>query len=231
MSHCQDSTRRSEKFHLPSTDAHRYKFRKLPDRMLRLGSFLIFWTFASCTITCPDETICTDHTTCCQTRHGYSCCGYPNAVCCPDLSHCCPRGFLCNLASQHCERDPEYWMDAPMLLKSARETPVFPLRAMENVGQPKGLAVADGVDGADDLGVIRCSSQFFCPQGTSCCKGLFSQSWNCCPYPLGDCCADGQHCCEYGYTCSIEPLSCSGKKSPYKKKHGSKSPALNNFNY
>ncbi|XP_077599902.1 progranulin-like [Stigmatopora nigra] len=184
--------------------------------MLMLGTFLFFWTLASCTNTCPDKTICTDHTTCCQTRDRYSCCGYPNAVCCPDMSHCCPQGFLCNLASQLCERDPEFWMNGPMLLKSSRETRVLPFRAMENDGQPKGLAVDNGVDGGDDLGIIRCSSQFFCPQGTSCCRGLSAQSWNCCPYPLGECCADGHHCCEYGYTCNITSLSCSGKKSPNK---------------
>ncbi|XP_057684165.1 progranulin-like [Corythoichthys intestinalis] len=187
--------------------------------MFRFGVLLFCWTFASCTITCPDKTTCSDHTTCCQTEHGYSCCGYPNAVCCPDLSHCCPRGFRCNLASQHCERDPNSWTDSPFLRKSAGEPLVIPFRTIlhpENVEQPRGPAVVNGSNSEQELGVIRCSSKFFCPQGTSCCQGLSSESWNCCPYPLGECCADGQHCCEYGYACSINPLSCSRKTSPFK---------------
>ncbi|XP_049607214.1 progranulin-like [Syngnathus scovelli] len=180
--------------------------------MLRLTVWLAFGAFVSCHITCPDKTVCSDHTTCCQTEHGYSCCGYPNAVCCPDLSHCCPRGFRCDLASQQCEKVTESWMDSSFLLKkAAAEPPVTPLQPMLYTNNNEKTRVPAVVDtsGRGEFGVIRCSSKFFCPQGSSCCKGLSAESWNCCPYPLGQCCADGQHCCEYGYTCNIHPLSCS----------------------
>ncbi|XP_037120570.1 protein FAM133 isoform X6 [Syngnathus acus] len=139
-------------------------------------------------------------------------CSLHLAVCCPDLSHCCPRGFRCDLAFQQCEKVTESWMDSSFLLKkAAAEPPVPPLQPMLYTSNNEKTRVPAVVDtsGRGEFGVIRCSSKFFCPQGTSCCKGLSAESWNCCPYPLGQCCADGQHCCEYGYTCNIHPLSCS----------------------
>lgn len=36
------------------------------------------WDFTFCSITCPDGNICSDFNTCCETRHGYSCCPYQN---------------------------------------------------------------------------------------------------------------------------------------------------------
>ncbi|XP_061616439.1 progranulin-like [Phyllopteryx taeniolatus] len=181
--------------------------------MLRLCVWLTFGAFVSGNITCPDKTVCSDHTTCCPTEQGYSCCAYPNAVCCPDLSHCCPRGFRCNMASHQCDKLTKSWMDFPFLLKIAAGEPlVTPLRPMSHPNNKEKThvpAVVHTSGSKQEFGVIRCNSKFFCPQGTSCCKGLSSESWNCCPYPLGQCCADGQHCCEYGYTCNICPLSCS----------------------
>ncbi|XP_077405111.1 progranulin-like [Vanacampus margaritifer] len=167
--------------------------------MLRLSVWLAFGAVVTCNVTCPDETICPEYTTCCQTKQGYSCCGYPDAVCCPDLAHCCPRGFRCNLASQLCERVTKSWLDSKFQ----------PMLDINNIEKTHVQAEVDASGSELELGTIRCSSQFFCPQGTSCCKGLSPESWNCCPYPLGQCCADGQHCCEYGYTCNISPLSCS----------------------
>ncbi|XP_037120569.1 protein FAM133 isoform X5 [Syngnathus acus] len=91
-------------------------------------------------------------------------CSLHLAVCCPDLSHCCPRGFRCDLAFQQCEKVTESWMDSSFLLKkAAAEPPVPPLQPM-----------------------------------------LYTSN-----NEKGQCCADGQHCCEYGYTCNIHPLSCS----------------------
>uniref|UniRef100_A0A3P9BKK2 Granulins domain-containing protein n=2 Tax=Haplochromini TaxID=319058 RepID=A0A3P9BKK2_9CICH len=53
--------------------------------------------------------------------------------------------------------------------------------------------------------VIRCDSLHYCQGGMSCCQASSGQ-WNCCPYPLGQCCADGVHCCEYGYTYTLPHL-------------------------
>lgn len=119
--------------------------------------WLALGAFVSSNVPCSDETVCSDHTTCCQTEQGYSCCGYPNvsahsnlkcctlflfcfypvfpgilqAVCCPDLSHCCPRGFRCDSVSQQCEKVTTSWMDSPFLLKKAGGgPPVIPLQSL-----------------------------------------------------------------------------------------------------
>ncbi|XP_020360609.1 progranulin isoform X1 [Oncorhynchus kisutch] len=68
-------------------------------------------------------------------------------------------------------------------------------------------ALVQASDSTPQAGVIRCDTKFYCPSGTSCCKGLTGK-WDCCPFPLGTCCADGQHCCEYGYTCDPTSFKC-----------------------
>lgn len=42
---------------------------------LSVGVFV--WGFASCSITCPDGSTCSDISTCCKTEYGYGCCQYP----------------------------------------------------------------------------------------------------------------------------------------------------------
>ncbi|XP_042362563.1 progranulin-like [Plectropomus leopardus] len=282
--------------------------------MLRLPLWLLVgvlvWEFASCSITCPDGNICSDFSTCCMTKHGYSCCPYPNAVCCSDLAHCCPQRYRCNEVTQMCEREP--WMSIPMVKKEAAKEPSTPVETPPqepksnlvpdqkkssvvhcdnyyycldgqtccryptgawwccpfNIGRccrdgfhccqygydcdytfthcvRQGLiypftpkhsaapvpasristsedkstlqetpmtALSEATDGITDAGVIRCDSTFFCSVGKSCCKGPTGQ-WSCCPYALGQCCADGQHCCKYGYNCDPTSLSCTGRYS------------------
>uniref|UniRef100_A0A3Q4BWN0 Granulins domain-containing protein n=1 Tax=Mola mola TaxID=94237 RepID=A0A3Q4BWN0_MOLML len=258
--------------------------------MLRLPLCLLVgvcvWGFVSCSITCPDGNVCSDFATCCITLHGYSCCPYPKAVCCSDLAHCCPSGFVCNLDTQQCERPSQPWLNIPMVKKEKAEELIAPVQPVSSPQELKKSYVPDKQkssvvfcdnyytcpDGntccrhrqgvllqiplcnwthdCDDvyvslehrLGetmmearvqeslcaylfqtprtalsktsgsmseaeVIRCDSKFYCSKGTSCCKGPQGQ-WNCCPYRLGQCCSDGQHCCEYGYTCTTTSLSC-----------------------
>ncbi|KAK5855211.1 hypothetical protein PBY51_005338 [Eleginops maclovinus] len=69
------------------------------------------------------------------------------------------------------------------------------------------MALTETSDGSPEAGVIRCDSQFYCKAGTTCCKDPTGH-WNCCPYPLGSCCQDGKHCCEYGFKCSSTSLLC-----------------------
>ncbi|XP_054620649.1 progranulin-like [Dunckerocampus dactyliophorus] len=177
--------------------------------MLRFSVWLSFGALVTSKLTCPDKSTCSDHTTCCETEQGYSCCAYPKAVCCPDLAHCCPQGFHCNLTTQQCERGTNSWKNPPLLTRKAasepQATPLLPVYRPNNL---KKTPVVEASGSGQEVEVIRCNSKFYCPKGTSCCKGLSSGSWNCCPYPLGQCCMDGQHCCEYGYTCNISPLSC-----------------------
>ncbi|XP_039977029.1 progranulin-like [Xiphias gladius] len=281
--------------------------------MLRITLWLLIgvfvWDFASCSITCLDGNVCSNDATCCLTKHGYSCCPYPNAVCCSDLAHCCPSGFRCNLLTQMCEKANQQWMNTPLVKKEAAEDPhppvltVAPLQDLKSnhipeqkksavvycdnyyicptgttcCRHPKGTwfccpyspgmccldgyhccpygydcdltytycvreslrypltpkqvlssvpaslisssedkaspqekpmaALTEASGGAPNALVIRCNSEFYCSQGTTCCKGSTGQ-WKCCPYPLGQCCTDGQHCCQYGYTCEPSSLTC-----------------------
>ncbi|XP_030003814.1 progranulin-like [Sphaeramia orbicularis] len=257
---------------------------------------LLTCTLTSCLITCPDGRECPNHSTCCVGEEGYSCCFYPQAVCCSDKVHCCPSGFRCNMTAGFCERENKPWMSMPMVKKEAavdnshiRERqkssvvfcdnhwacadgttccrhpkggwfccplsparccldgyhccpygydcdhtytrcvregltypftpeqpaasrPAFRISISEDEGRVKETpmaALTEASDGTNGLGIIRCDSMHYCPTGTTCCKGLARQ-WSCCPYPLGQCCLDGRHCCEYGYTC--DPLSQSCRR-------------------
>ncbi|GLD57829.1 granulins-like protein [Lates japonicus] len=124
------------------------------------------------------------------------------------------EGYRCNLVTQMCEKENLPWVKIPMVRKEAAEEPspaVLPLVSLQEFKKPM-TALTDASHDAYETGVIRCDSRFFCSKGTSCCKGSAGQ-WNCCPYPLGQCCADGQHCCEYGYTCDPSSMSCRGPYS------------------
>ncbi|XP_035476792.1 progranulin [Scophthalmus maximus] len=280
--------------------------------MLRISVWLFMgvfvWDFASCSITCPDGSKCSDLATCCMTTQGYSCCPYPKAMCCADLTHCCPPGFRCNLVTQMCQKENQPWITMPMVKKEDAERPSLPVSPPQELQNthvpdtkkssvvhcdnlytcpdgytccrhPKGVWFCCGytlgrccLDGYHccpygydcdltythcvreslrypftpkqalssipaslisppedepsfketpmttltearvsdpEAGVIRCDSKFYCSQGNTCCKGSTGQ-WNCCPYPLGQCCKDGVHCCQYGYTCDPSSLSCTG---------------------
>uniref|UniRef100_A0A3Q2D378 Granulins domain-containing protein n=1 Tax=Cyprinodon variegatus TaxID=28743 RepID=A0A3Q2D378_CYPVA len=49
-------------------------------------------------VTCDGTASCPDGTTCCKTKEGgWACCPLPEAVCCEDFIHCCPKGKKCNL--------------------------------------------------------------------------------------------------------------------------------------
>ncbi|XP_010739837.2 granulins isoform X1 [Larimichthys crocea] len=272
--------------------------------MFRVSLCLFVWGIASCSITCPDGSTCSDSTTCCKTEHGYACCPYPKAVCCLDLAHCCPSGFTCNLATLMCDKANQPWLNTPMVKKEAAEKPFTPLENSHIPEQQKGsvgvvhcdnyyvcpdgttccrhpkggwfccgyspgrccldgyhccpwgydcdhtythcvrqqglrypftpkqalssvpaallstpkeqsslkeqtslTALTEASSGTHEVGVIRCDSRFFCPQGKTCCKGSGGQ-WSCCPYRLGECCSDGKHCCDYGYKCDSTSMMC-----------------------
>ena len=44
---------------------------------------------------CDDGTTCPGNQKCCATKDGISCCPYSNGVCCTDMKHCCPSGYIC----------------------------------------------------------------------------------------------------------------------------------------
>ncbi|TNM92968.1 hypothetical protein fugu_018370 [Takifugu bimaculatus] len=162
-------------------------------------------------VLCDDHYRCPDGTTCCKnSAGGWSCCPYSPGSCCQDGYHCCPRGYHCDPAYRYClqqglrypftaRKQPPVVPAALIVASEERsgllERPMMPLRKLS--------------DDMQDAGGVQCDSTFVCPADMTCCKGPQGQ-WSCCPFRLGQCCGDGQHCCEYGYTCSSS-VSC--KKS------------------
>lgn len=55
-------------------------------------------------VPCDNVTSCPSSTTCCRLKSGeWACCPAPEAVCCSDHQHCCPKGYTC-VARRHCKR-------------------------------------------------------------------------------------------------------------------------------
>ncbi|XP_022602730.1 granulins-like [Seriola dumerili] len=175
--------------------------------MLRITLWLLMgvfaWDFASSSIICPDGHVCSDDSTCCMTKYGYSCCPYPKAVCCSDLAHCCPSGFRCNMVTQMCEKENQPWMNTPMAKKEAAEEsnpPVIPVSPLMEI---KSNHVPD----QKKVSVVHCDNYYTCPSGTTCCRHP-KGAWFCCGYSPGQCCLDGYHCCPYGYDCDLTYTHC-----------------------
>ncbi|KAI3358501.1 hypothetical protein L3Q82_014919, partial [Scortum barcoo] len=187
-----------------------------PLQMLRATLWVLVgvfvWGLASCYITCPDGNVCSDFSTCCRTKNGYSCCQYPSAVCCPDLAHCCPSGFRCNLVTQMCEKKNQPWMNTPMLKKEAAEkphSPAVPLSPLQELDK-------NHVPDQQKSSLVFCDSYWACPDGTTCCRYPYG-GWFCCPYSPGRCCWDGYHCCPLGLDCDYTYTHCvrQGLRYPF----------------
>ncbi|KAM9385932.1 progranulin-like isoform 2-T2 [Pholidichthys leucotaenia] len=187
--------------------------------MLRITLSLLVgalvWGFASCSIICPDGTVCSDLNTCCKTYSGYGCCSYPNAVCCSDLAHCCPSGYRCNLAMQTCEKKSEPWVRIPMVKKEVAEEPNVDDRSAASVQEVQNNQVSVQTKSS----VVYCDSYYYCPDGSTCCRHP-QGPWICCPLSPAKCCADGFHCCPLGYDCDLSYTRCirRGLMYPFLKK-------------
>jgi hypothetical protein len=58
---------------------------------------------APANLVCPNGSICPGTSACCRTLVGtYSCCSFPNNVCCSDGRACCPRGSICDARTHTC---------------------------------------------------------------------------------------------------------------------------------
>ena len=54
-------------------------------------------------IMCPDNSTCADTMTCCKIgTERFGCCPYKDAVCCKDLTHCCPNDYVCDVVIKRC---------------------------------------------------------------------------------------------------------------------------------
>ncbi|XP_047465155.1 granulin b [Mugil cephalus] len=143
-------------------------------------------------VKCDQQTMCPGGTTCCKKDSGqWACCPLPQAVCCSDHEHCCPKGYKCNVAEQTCDKPGElsvsWLLKTPALQSEADRAVSVPARAAKNA----------------------CDAQTSCPRDTTCCFMEKSHKWGCCPLPKAVCCEDGNHCCPNGHTCEPHRSSCS----------------------
>ncbi|XP_003382695.1 PREDICTED: prestalk protein-like [Amphimedon queenslandica] len=134
------------------------------------------------TVDCPDGGSCPDNNTCCLTGvDKYGCCPQPNAVCCADKVHCCPKDFSCNTADHTCTKGVSV---IPMMKK------------LPTLGSPTKLK-----------GVVCPNGKNECPDGSTCCsKG--DAGYGCCPLANAVCCADQTHCCPNGFSCDASNGTC-----------------------
>ncbi|XP_022057248.1 progranulin-like [Acanthochromis polyacanthus] len=160
-------------------------------------------------VRCDSYFSCPDRTTCCRHPKGaWFCCPYYPGRCCLDGFHCCPYGYDCDLTYTHCVRNTLMYPFPPKQALSS--VPASRISTPEDKGsleEAPMTTLTEALSSPSDERVIRCDATFYCPGGRSCCKGT-SGNWNCCPFPLGQCCADGKHCCEYGYTCDPSSSTC-----------------------
>ncbi|XP_034448433.1 granulin a isoform X2 [Hippoglossus hippoglossus] len=133
-------------------------------------------------VQCNDTVACLDGSTCCRDKdHEWACCPLPEAVCCEDFIHCCPKGQKCNLTTQTCS-------DNTCSIPLVKKMPAFPRQRAP-------------------VGDVICDSTTSCPDGNTCCKNN-SGGWACCPLPEAVCCQDLEHCCPKGKQCNLAAQSC-----------------------
>ncbi|XP_008414664.1 granulin a isoform X2 [Poecilia reticulata] len=135
-------------------------------------------------VPCDDTTACPDGSTCCKTKEGgWACCQMPEAVCCEDFTHCCPKGKKCNVAAGRCD-------DGLLSIPWFEKKPA--------ISRP-GVEV--------QVKKVPCDDTSACPDGYTCCKTK-EGAWACCPLPKAVCCDDHEHCCPEGTTCDPTSTGC-----------------------
>ncbi|XP_008293592.1 granulin 1 [Stegastes partitus] len=159
---------------------------------------------------CDNYYHCPDGTTCCRHPKGaWFCCPYSPGRCCADGYHCCPYGYDCDLTYTHCIRTTlRYPFPSKQALSSVPASLTSTPEDNSSLDEEPITALTEALsNSAPEAGVIRCDNRFYCQQGQTCCKGPTGR-WGCCPHPLGQCCRDGRHCCQYGYTCDPSSMTC-----------------------
>ncbi|XP_021414056.2 progranulin isoform X2 [Oncorhynchus mykiss] len=134
---------------------------------------------------CDAHTSCPKDATCCfmKSTQKWGCCPLPQAVCCADGEHCCPKDYICDMTKTSCS-------------KAGVVIPWYNKLAAE----PDDSAFTAPLS-------VKCDTQNRCPEGSSCCQ-LSTGQWGCCPLRKAVCCADEEHCCPQGYSCNMGSGTC-----------------------
>uniref|UniRef100_A0A8C7CLP7 Granulin a n=1 Tax=Oncorhynchus kisutch TaxID=8019 RepID=A0A8C7CLP7_ONCKI len=134
---------------------------------------------------CDAHTSCPKAATCCfmKSTQKWGCCPLPQAVCCADGEHCCPKDYICDMSKTSCSKGG---VVIPWYNKLAAE--------------PDDSALTAPLS-------VKCDTQNRCPEGSSCCQ-LSTGQWGCCPLRKAVCCADEEHCCPQGYSCNMGSGTC-----------------------
>ena len=179
-------------------------------------------------VVCPDSTKeCPDGNTCCPGPQGsgnFGCCPKLHAVCCADKKHCCPAKYTCGSHNAEClKADSPFHPSIELTTPSTRDQErVRRLGFLTNplVGQQGTEQFAK-----EEVGNHVCPDKSdVCPDSDTCCP-IADGKYGCCPHLQAVCCADKEHCCPQGYSCSggkctqgdlLHPLvAIAGKLEPH----------------
>uniref|UniRef100_A0A671SCK2 Granulins domain-containing protein n=1 Tax=Sinocyclocheilus anshuiensis TaxID=1608454 RepID=A0A671SCK2_9TELE len=138
------------------------------------------------TVECDEQSSCSADSTCCHLSTGeWGCCPLPEAVCCPDQEHCCPKGYRCDLRRRSCIKTT--WLHVE----------IVPLAHIDDQKPQSSISEKD----------IQCGGGYSCKDSETCCP-TSQTTWGCCPSPKAVCCTDGEHCCPANYECDVTRVSC-----------------------
>ncbi|XP_062847915.1 granulin b [Trichomycterus rosablanca] len=143
---------------------------------------------------CDEHTSCPRGSTCCFMKNfrKWGCCPLPQAVCCENGEHCCPKGYNCDKDNAFC-------------VKGKHQIPWF---------KKQPAHVTKGTEVMNAVGNVKCDETTTCAAGSTCCKLLTGQ-WGCCPLIKAVCCDDHIHCCPEGYTCDLKGGTCNKPSSTH----------------
>uniref|UniRef100_A0A8C2BYT0 Granulin a n=1 Tax=Cyprinus carpio TaxID=7962 RepID=A0A8C2BYT0_CYPCA len=132
-------------------------------------------------VECDEQSSCSADSTCCYLSTGeWGCCPLPEAVCCPDQQHCCPKGYRCDLRRRSCIKST--WLHVE----------IVPLAHIDDQKPQSSVSEKD----------IQCGGGHSCKDSETCCP-TSQTTWGCCPSPKAVCCDDMKHCCPAGYKCGV----------------------------
>merc|ERR1712142_272952 len=148
-------------------------------------------------VKCSDTHICPTGTTCCMLPDGeIGCCPFPDAVCCSDHTHCCPKRHKCIVSTGRC---------APASGKSIAWSQKL---AAKKIVDDSTVSSQDLKPHNNSLKFVKCpGGKAKCPDGYTCCH-MKNLQWGCCPLKDGLCREDHEHCCPKGYTCNDKYKTC-----------------------